>query len=145
MEARPWWLGPLLSLVVNVGWQDLYSPQNGIALGSRCKPTTSCRGLSLAKYSLSTYCVLNPGDNHASCGPVNLHMAHIYIKLNSSITSVLSPSDTDTLMSNLTVVLWTSPFCGHSPLCSASASLCRPTSGDMQGTLSESQFVVILL
>lgn len=37
-----------------------------------------CLSLPLAKYSLSTYYVLNPGDNQAGCGPANLHMAHLY-------------------------------------------------------------------
>lgn len=62
-----------------------------------------CPSLLLAKYSLSTYYVLSPGNNHARCGPANLHMARIYIKPNSSIVSVLSPSDIE--ISDFTVVL----------------------------------------
>lgn len=49
-------------------------------------------------------------------------------------------------MSNLTVVLWASPFCGHSSPCSASAFLCKTTSSGVQGThISPSVTLYILL
>lgn len=71
-------------------------------------------------------------------------MAHTYIKPNSSIISVLSPSDTErySLTPDLTVVPETIPAVGIPPLCSASAFPWNPISGSVQGTLYESQSIV---
>lgn len=49
-------------------------------------------------------------------------------------------------MSNLTVVLRTNPFCGHSSPCSASDFLCKTTFGGVQGThISPSVTLYMLL